>query len=202
MCPAAIAVLEDCFLIGELSPFMGRSFADMTPIAIIFDSRGSTKFNLLSAAEVTHFAWHPHPARESTEGRFHSTTLWWADAGSGELRGYPCNSVVWFLLLLSNMNFVLWFIYSVSLCQKVVLHKVSGIFKAHHSSFCRTLLPHPERAFGCYRQLSNEVLRALLYQNKVEGKKKEFLCALELLGALFQLTDWKSWRQHAENCAE
>ena len=65
------------------------------------------KFKLLYAAEVTHFAWQPHHAGESTEGRFHPTTLQWADTGAGELRGWPCDSIIWFLLLISYMNFVL-----------------------------------------------------------------------------------------------
>jgi len=65
------------------------------------------KFKLQYAAEVTHFARQHHNASNSTEGRFHPMTLWWADPGAGELRGWPCDSIVWFLLLISYMNFVL-----------------------------------------------------------------------------------------------
>lgn len=61
----------------------------MAPSPSFLMAEAALKFKLLHAAEVTHFTQQPYHTSESTEGRFHPTTLRWADMGAGELRGWP-----------------------------------------------------------------------------------------------------------------
>lgn len=92
------------------------------PLPSFLMAEAVLKFKLLYAAEVTHFAWQP----ESTEGRFHPTTLRWADMGAGEL---SLALQLYHLVSTTNMIHELCtIIYSFSLCQKTVFQKVSGIF--------------------------------------------------------------------------
>lgn len=99
-------------------------------------------------------------------------------------------------------------IYSFSLCQKIIFHKVSGIFQRANQQFFAGLCWHflstqledfPSHTTEC----SGHFCTNMKGWKKRKKKKKEFpSCPFELLEAFFWIADSKNWRQRAQNWAE